>query len=262
MSYGTRLRELMENKNSGDKIKQAAIAQKLDCQSSTITSYKDDSIKPSYEVFIKICKLFNKDANYFMQDDLGDILTTHHSSEDETLLNAYQNLSVSDKRIVDFILGIEEYGNIKTLDQQDYFDNVIKMDEIKYLPLVKQKASAGIGDRVYENADANNEDMVCFPSKQVPDKATHAIIIDGHSMEPTFFDGQIVFIQYQQDCNDGDYGIYQVLTEDKSDVYCKQLKYNEEGKKYLHSVNPKSDDPEFVEQEGVVLYCIGKILQK
>lgn len=42
----------------------------------------------------------------------------------------------------------------------------------------------------------------------------------------------------------------------------KQLKYNEEGKKYLHSVNPKSDDPEFVEQEGVVLYCIGKILQK
>ena len=258
MSFGDILFKHLETMD----MKQKELARTLNVSKQTISAYISGRSTPTYKALVKICKLFNKDANYFMQDDLGDILTTHHSSEDETLLNAYQNLSVSDKRIVDFILGIEEYGNIKTLDQQDYFDNIIKMDEIKYLPLVKQKASAGIGDRVYENADANNEDMVCFPSKQVPDKATHAIIIDGHSMEPTFFDGQIVFIQYQQDCNDGDYGIYQVLTEDKSDVYCKQLKYNEEGKKYLHSVNPKSDDPEFVEQEGVVLYCIGKILQK
>jgi len=134
----------------------------------------------------------------------------------------------------------------------------IVTDEVIYLPLVKQKASAGIGDPT--NQLSNELDKVCFPLSKVPEGVTHAIIIDGYSMEPIFFDGQIVFINAEKDCNDGDYGIFQVITDEKTDVYCKQLKYNEYGKKYLHSISERADDPEFTEQEGVILTCIGKIV--
>jgi len=87
--------------------------------------------------------------------------------------------------------------------------------------------------------------------------ATHAIIIDGYSMEPTFFDGQIVFINAEKECNDGDYGIFQVI---QADIYCKQLKYDEYGRRFLHSVSDRASDPEFVENEETILECIGKII--
>lgn len=62
------------------------------------------------------------------------------------------------------------------------------------------------------------------------------------------------------DCNDGDFGIFQVTTPDKTDVYCKQLKYDNQGRKYLHSVSERADDPEFIESDETILQCIGKII--
>ena len=122
----------------------------------------------------------------------------------------------------------------------------------------EQKASAGIGDPTHQWS--NESDRVCFPKNVVPEGATHAIIVDGFSMEPTFFNGQIVFINAEKECNDGDFGIFQVITPEKTDIYCKQFKYDEYGRRYLHSVSNRADDPEFTEDENTILECIGKII--
>ena len=169
MSYGTRLRELMENKNSGDKIKQAAIAQKLDCQSSTISSYKDDSIKPSYEVFIKICKLFNKDANYFMQDDLGDIAKPQISPDEESLILKYRELSQYGKDIINHMLEVKEDKYIQEPEQINIY----------HLPVYEQEAAAGVG-RLGDSNDYNIEDFIV--NDDIPQEATFAIRIAGDSM--------------------------------------------------------------------------------
>lgn len=87
-----------------------------------------------------------------------------------------------------------------------------------------------------------------------------SISVDGFSMEPTFFNGQIVFINAEKECNDGDFGIFQVITPEKTDIYCKQFKYDEYGRRYLHSVSNRADDPEFTEDENTILECIGKII--
>lgn len=120
--------------------------------------------------------------------------------------------------------------------------------------------SAGIGNPTHQLS--NEADKVAFPINEVPEGTTHAIIIDGYSMEPTFFNGQMVFINVEKECNDGDFGIFQVTTPEKTDIYCKQLKYNEHGRRYLHSVSERADDPEFIESEETILQCISKIITK
>lgn len=131
---------------------------------------------------------------------------------------AYHNLTDSDRRVVDFIF---KTSKRKKINPTIKYENIVT-DDIKALPLVEQKASAGIGDSTHQWS--NESDKVCFPKNVVPVGVTHEIIIDGYSMESTFFDGQIVFINAEKDCNDGDFGIFQVTTPDKTDVYCKQLR--------------------------------------
>lgn len=174
--------------------------------------------------------------------------------DEQKILSAYKNLTDSDRRVVDFIFKTSKRDKIKPIIK---YESIVT-DDIKALPLVEQKASAGIGDPTHQWS--NESDRVCFPKNVVPEGVTHAIIVDGFSMEPTFFNGQIVFINAEKECNDGDFGIFQVITPEKTDIYCKQLKYDEFGRRYLHSTSTRADDPEFTESEDTILECIGKII--
>lgn len=128
---------------------------------------------------------------------------------------------------------------------------------IIYLPVFEQKASAGIGK------DAEYNDSIftrCFDSLKVPSQATHGIIIEGHSMEPRFYDGQIVFIDVTQRCKSGDCGIFTVTTHEGTKVYCKQLKLDDNGQEYLHSINKAFGNPKFKLDDFNHYNCIGKII--
>lgn len=203
--------------------------------------------------FLEVCELLGEDADYIItgkKSNNGKEITP----EEKKILSAYKNLSDSDRRVVDFIFKTSKQQKIKPIIK---YESIVT-DDIKVLPLVEQKASAGIGDPTHQWS--NESDKICFPKKVVPKGITHAIIVDGFSMEPTFFNGQIVFINAEKECNNGDFGIFQVITPEKTDVYCKQLKYDEHGRRYLHSVSERADDPEFIESEETILECIGKII--
>lgn len=248
MGFGERLYNIRNKKN----MTREELAQILNCSPKTVAAYENGQNTPSYDTFINICNIFKRDANYFMQDGLN-YMEFKLNPEDEKLISGYKSISDHDKAIVDYILSMEKM-NIKPIIK---YENIVADDVIAF-PLVKQKASAGIGDPTHQWS--NEIDKVCFPKNIVPKGTTHAIIVDGFSMEPQFFNGQIVFINAEKDCNDGEYGIFQVITDEETDIYCKQLKYDEYGHRYLHSVSERADDPEFTEQEGVILKCIGKII--
>lgn len=133
----------------------------------------------------------------------------------------------------------------------------ISESSVLYLPVFEQKASAGLGK---EGDIDDSIDYRCFDSSKVPLRATHGIIIEGHSMEPKFSDGQIVFINVTQKCGTSDCDVFSVITHDGTKVYCKQLKLDENGREYLHSINKESDDPEFRQDDSTQYYCIGKIV--
>lgn len=250
MSFGERLKASRKE----FKYSQEKLGNLIGYCNTTINGYESGTNKPNLDTFIKLCKIFNQTPNYFLQDEvlLKDKLL---NPEDKRILKMYKSLTPHDKEIVDHIFNMKQ----ETFKPIIRYETVVA-DEVIYFPLVKQKASAGIGSTTHQSSNETNR--IGFPLSETPEGATHAIIIDGFSMEPIFFDGQIVFINAEKDCNDGDFGIFQVTTPDKTDIYCKQLKYDNQGRKYLHSVSERADDPEFIESDETILLCIGKIITK
>lgn len=252
MSFGEKLAKYLKD----NKMDQKELAKLLGVKEQTVSTYITGKNNPTYARFMQICSQLKIDANFFM-DSYDESLETNPklSSEDKRILKMYKSLTPHDKEIVDHIFNMKQ----ETFKPIIRYETVVA-DEVIYFPLVKQKASAGIGSTTHQSSNETNR--IGFPLSETPEEATHAIIIDGYSMEPTFFDGQIVFINAEKDCNDGDFGIFQVTTPDKTDIYCKQLKYDNQGRKYLHSVSDRADDPEFIESDETILLCIGKIITK
>lgn len=240
------------------KLKPQQLRYHINVQSATITKWTKGELLPNPSVLIKLSQYFNCSTDYLLGlSDVKEIITSENLEknippEDNKILTQYHHLTPNNKSIVDYIFGMEE-----EVEPIIRYENIVT-DDVIYFPLVEQEASAGIGDEAHQYS--NEENIVCFPKNRIPDGATHAIIIDGHSMEPKFFDKQIVFINAEKDCNDGDYGIYEVIQPDKTKVYCKQLRRDEVGRRYLHSVSNQADDPEITEEDGTILNCIGKIL--
>lgn len=250
MSFGERLKVVRKE----IKYSQEKLGKLIGYGDSTITGYENGTNKPNLDIFIKLCKIFDRDPNYFLQDYITGI-APQLNPEDQYIIDRYKSLTLHDKEIVDHIFNMKP-EIIKPIIR---YESIVA-DDVIYFPLVRQKASAGIGDTTHQSSNETNR--IGFPLSEVPEGVTHAIVIDGFSMEPMFFDGQIVFINAGKDCNDGDFGIFQVTTPDKTDVYCKQLKYDNQGRKYLHSVSERADDPEFIESDETILQCIGKIITK
>lgn len=251
MTFGEILYKLRKNRD----LKQIDVAKQIGVQKNTISNYENDISKPNYDKLVQLCNLFQVNPNDLMEEDLKFVDKKEIPLDIQQLKDKYDHLTPNNKSIVDYIFGMEE----EEVEPIIRYESIVT-DDVIYFPLVEQEASAGIGDEAHQYSD--EEDMVCFPKNRIPKGATHAIIIDGHSMEPRFFDKQIVFISAGQDCNDGEYGIYQVIQPDKTKVYCKQLQYDEYGRRYLHSVSSQADDPEITEEEGTILNCIGKIIMK
>lgn len=253
MSFGKKLAEYLKNNNMDQK----ELAELLGVKEQTISAYITKKNNPTYARFVQICTQLKIDANYFIGNfDNEKEAASKLNLEDQYIIDHYKSLTPHDKDIVDHIFNMQTEKTTKPIIK---YESIITEDVI-YFPLVKQRASAGIGDPTHQLS--NDSDKVCFPKNRVPEGASHAIIIDGFSMEPMFFDGQIVFIDAEKDCNDGDFGIFQVITPEKTDIYCKQLKYNEHGRRYLHSISDRADDPEITESEETILECIGKIIMK
>ena len=183
----------------------------------------------------------------------------------------YKDTRTSSGNVSDWRSGRSYPGAEKLISCAEYFDcsvdyllgrtqirkSEINESSIIYLPVFEQKASAGIGKEASIDDSANYR---CFDSSKVPSRATHGIIIEGHSMEPRFSDGQIVFIDTTQGCYDSDCGVFSVSTQEGVRVYCKQLKQDSNGREYLHSINRTVGDPEFRQDEFTQYHCIGKIV--
>nr|DAM62670.1 MAG TPA: Repressor protein CI [Caudoviricetes sp.] len=183
----------------------------------------------------------------------------------------YKDTGTSSGNVSDWRSGRSYPGAEKLISCAEYFDcsvdyllgrtqirkSEINESSIIYLPVFEQKASAGIGKEASIDDSANYR---CFDSSKVPSRTTHGIIIEGHSMEPRYLDGQIVFIDVNQQCFSSDCGIFSVTTQDETKVYCKQLKLDKNGREYLHSINKAFGDPEFRQDEFTQYYCIGKIV--
>lgn len=242
MSFGSRLTIIRnERKMSRDEL-----AKRLNLSPKTIAAYESGQNRPNYETFIRLCNIFNCNADYFMQDDLKNI-ESKLNPEDERLLKQYYGLSQHDKEIVNYILSIKENISIQ------------KPQVIYRLPVYKQNVAAGSGQLGFEQ----NPNIEEFYIDNIPQNVSYGIQIIGDSMttddEKSIPNGSTVFVTTNFDYNDLEKEA--VIVNLNGTLVCKEYDIADDGHLWLKSKNrSKSNEDRHIYNMSDVK-IIGKVVK-
>ena len=130
-SIGERIRELRQKRG----LTQQQLADKLNCSHQTISCYENNRNLNKIQDFIQVCKYFNEDIYYLItgsKKNNGKEIT----SKEQQIITSYNKLSYSDRKVVDFILGMEENNTNKTIEIHA---------KVYLLPVYEQDVAAGPG---------------------------------------------------------------------------------------------------------------------
>lgn len=246
-NIGTRLREVRIEKG----ITQTELAEKLQCGAKAISRYeKNKNLDKVYD-FIKVCEQFGEDADYIItgkKSNNGKEITP----EEKKILSAYKNLTNSDRRVVDFIMGIGECivqsNNIKAEPQIIY-----------KLPVYQQDVAAGTGQLGFDQKHIMKE----FSSFNMPNKISYGIKIKGTSMETddenTIPDKSTVLVTTEFDYNELEGEA--IIVNINGVLICKEYNIAKDGHLWLKSRNPNksSEDKHIYNIDSVKI--IGRVVK-
>lgn len=150
---------------------------------------------------------------------------------------------------VDYLLGLT-----------DVEKRVTSKSNIIPIPIMKQKAAAGLGIQTNDYSEYIDEYRF-FDKFQIPNETEFGIIIEGDSMEPTYKDGQVIFVKRLDDCDHNDYGIFCITEDETTKVVFKRKISLDDGSYCLRSINPDYIDiGEFSETK--ICRCVAKMVLK
>ena len=152
-------------------------------------------------------------------------------------IQKYRALDEHGKEIVDYLID-SEYKRVATLLRKPK-SRMLKMD---YYTL---PASAGTGNFL----DSEFAEELLVPESAEAEQADFVISVGGDSMEPTYHDGDKVFVEKCDSVDIGEVGIFVV----NGDVYIKEL-----GNHKLISYNEKYKPIPLTENDSV--YCCGRVI--
>lgn len=165
------------------------------------------------------------------------------------------NTGISSGNISDWKNGRSKPGLNSLIKIADYFDcsvdyllgltdiekRVTSKSDIIPIPILKQRVAAGLGIQTNDYSDIINEYRF-FDKAQIPGETEFGIIIEGDSMEPTFKNGQVIFVKRLDDCDHNDYGIFCITEYDATVVVFKRKILLEDSSYCLRSINPDYKD--------------------
>lgn len=170
--------------------------------------------------------------------------------EFETLVKPYRTLDSIGKEIVSFVLNKEAERMTEpeskptstVIDIQTHIGNNTRFIEYHH------SASAGTGVFILGNEMV---DQLPIPDTPENRKVDYAIKVSGNSMEPDYYDGDIVLVSQKVELNHGDVGIFII----NNNAYIKEY-----GDTELISRNPNADNIKISEYDNIV--CMGKVIGK
>lgn len=218
----------------GKKITQVQLAQMIGEKSGTvINNWETSTSRPSVDKIPKICQ-----ALHISPDLLFDVTRDNPSIEEMALVHKYRDLDSFGKNAVDSVINIEYERVISTTRRKPKVRR-IQLDSYTIY------ASAGTGNFLENEIP----EKILVPDSPEAEEADFVIPISGDSMEPTFHDGDKVFVVKQDAIDQGDIGIFVV----NGDAFIKEL-----GNKCLISHNKAYKPIPLLSTESI--YCCGRVL--
>lgn len=240
MGIGKRIKEARERRG----LTQAELGELVGVTGSAITNYEKETSHPKETVMYKLFEVLNVDANYLFQDvvnippKVNDVTFAEYEH-----IKKYRSLDLHGKDIVDIVLDLEYARSIagnETGEQEEA--NLISF------PVSSSKAAAGSGYLLFD--DEQNE-IWKIVNNELTRKADIGITVSGKSMEPLYFDGDVLLVRKQPSINIGEVGIF---------IKDGQGYVKKRGSDRLISLNEDYDDI-FPSESGEIL-CFGKVVGK
>ena len=218
MAFHDRLKEARTKK----KLTQEKLAHEIGVAKSTYTGYEKGNSEPNMLVLSKLMDALDVDANFLFQDESRIRYDTHATpAEMEHLVKKYRLLSLNWKEAVDDVLdiGYREYEERQAAQKE-------QLEQAAALREQRRQMEAGelpepenvIRFRVPEytapmSAGPGEEAMQEFPEdielvREPPRGTSYMTHIKGSSMEPTFHDGDMVFVHACQEILVGRIGVF------------------------------------------------------
>lgn len=193
-----------------------------------ISSWETGKHKPDIDQFAVLCKIYKADPTY---------LLTGNKNNDNNILSGLNQKGQSH---------VLSYINL--LKSDPIFtnqDETTKID-VRIIRLYDMPVSAGVG--MYLGSENYEEISV---DDSIPNDTDYAVRVKGDSMQPKFFDGDILFVREQQTLNDGEIGIFSLNGE----AYVKKLINGS-----LVSLNSKYEPIRLAESDDLRVF--GKVIGK
>lgn len=176
------------------------------------------------------------------------------NSNEIEYIRKYRSLDSYGQETVSYILD-RETARVKSLQEQTkYIENLrasvpkdsLNLPQMRMINYYYRLASAGTGQIIF--------DMPPTKRIEIPDilkykKADYAIGVNGNSMEPVYYDGDMLLVEMTENIEIGEIGIFSVNNE----CFVKKL-----GKNELISLNPDYDNIPLNE----TAHCMGRVIDK
>ena len=245
-------KNLIKYLNIHDKT-QKEVAEAISVSPQTFNTWCQGIALPRMGKIQKLADYFNIDKTDLLDDDpepsskksYRPSFNYYLNHQEITFIEKYRSIDDFGRSTVNYILDRE----VERLNQPESIkeSSAAYAENITVLPTLVQRICAGTGsigdDVLFEEGQ--------YPAISVPDGSQYAAVITGNSMEPEFYDGDIVFYKKVDSLNYGDIGIFNLNDENII------KKYEKTG---LHAINPEYDDVIPASDDHVVI--IGKVLGK
>ena len=227
-SIGLRLKEARLAKN----LKQEELAELIGAKSpSAVSTWEVGKAKPDCVTLLRICEVLHISPNQLLGFNVNVDTPT---SNEWAILHKYRDIDEIGKDAVTAVLDAEYRRVVKPKKAR-----LLKLDFYNY------PASAGTGNFL----ETETPDEIVVNECAEAEAADYVIPISGDSMEPTYHDGDKVYVEKCDSVNIGEIGIFIV----NGDAYIKEL-----GNKCLISHNEAYKPKKLSSDDSV--YCCGRVL--
>ena len=198
---------------------------------------------PSCDKLKLVADYLNATIDYLLTGKKECSSTANLTPDEQELLQYFKKLSDKSKGIV--------LGRAEQLAELE--DPIANEPEQVEEPTIQIKhsyyrVSAGTG---FDLPEGDNWEMIDIPDTPEARKADFAITIKGNSMEPVYFDGDIVLVKQQPAVELGEIGIFNI----ENNGYIKKF-----GGDRLISLNDAYDDIILSEYDEDCNHCLGKVI--
>jgi len=210
LSNRSKAGDLIRTSRLAKGYNQPRLAQVLGISKSCITNWENGLSLPSSQVLPRLCALLDLDAAELLgaPQTEAPVLTP----EERECLTLFRRLGTRDRKTT---------LSLMTVLSDNAAQDVIESCRRDFIPLPRfvDKVCAGSGNEL--TSDGQQE--TCFVRRCPETLAADAIItVTGHSMEPTYADGDQLFISYTDELAPGQVGIFLVNGEGTLKEYRKE----------------------------------------